>query len=344
MRMLTNTWYMAAWPDEVAHGKLLGRTIANRPVVMFRKQDGTPVALGDRCPHRFAPLHRGRQVADAVQCGYHGLEFGPDGRCIRNPHGGRSKPSAAVVPNYPLTERHGMLWIWIGSKEADETLIPEEFSFVADSRRGHVRGYLHVEANYLLLLDNLMDTSHGLYLHSDSLTTEEMRNEYRQTVTTQNGVVSLLLQQYNVQPPPFWAQALPRGTGSVDLHDCVKGYVPANVVHDIAYSPAGSPPHGEGGASSCSAHMFTPETDTTSHYFFCNSRDYSVQSADVQDRLEKILYRIFGTEDKPMIEAQQRMLGNDDLMQLNPVLLPTDKAAVLMRRHLSDLILQEGAQ
>jgi vanillate O-demethylase monooxygenase subunit len=189
-----------------------------------------------------------------------------------------------------------------------------------------------------------MDTSHGLYLHSDSLTTEEMRNEYRQTVTIQDGVVSLLLQQYSVQPPSFWAQALPQDTGSVDLHDSVRGYLPANVVHDIAYSPAGTPPHSKGGASSCSAHMFTPETDTTSHYFFCNSRDYSVQSAEVQDRLEKTLYHIFGSQDKPMIEAQQRMLGNEELMQLNPVLLPTDKAAVLMRRHLSDLILKESAQ
>ena len=64
---------------------------------------------------------------------------------------------------------------------------------------------------------------------------------------------------------------------------------------------------------------------------------------EVQDRIEKTLYRIFATEDKPMIEAQQKMLGNNDLMHLNPVLLPTDKAAVLMRRHLADLIQKENA-
>src|SRR5258708_6151904 len=213
MPMLTNTWYtwyMAAWPGEVVYGRLLGRTIANRPLVLFRKEDGTPVAMGDRCPHRFAPLHMGRQVGDAIQCGYHGLEFGPDGRCSRNPHGGRSKPSAAVVPTFPIVERHGMLWIWVGPNEASEALIPEAFSFVGDQHRGHARGYIHVAANYLLLLDNLMDTSHGLYLHRGSLTTAEMRHDNRQTAKLENGVGSLLLQQLATEHPACCDAALQR--------------------------------------------------------------------------------------------------------------------------------------
>jgi len=339
--MLTNTWYMAAWPSELVQGKLLGRTIANQPILMFRKQDGTAVALGDRCPHRFAPLHRGRQVGDVVQCGYHGLEFGADGRCSRNPHGGASKPKAATVPVFPIVERHGMVWIWVGTAEADEELISEEFSFVADSRRGHARGYIHVSANYLLLLDNLMDTSHGLYLHPDSLTTEEMRNNYKQTVEMDSGVVSLLLQQFSVKPPAFWAAALPASTKRVDLHDSVRGLIPSNVIHNVAYSAAGHPPYSEGGASSRSAHMFTPESETSSHYFYCNSRDYDVESVEVGNRINEALYRIFSTEDKPMIEAQQRMIGPRELMELKPVLLPTDKAAVLMRRRISDLVSRE---
>jgi phenylpropionate dioxygenase-like ring-hydroxylating dioxygenase large terminal subunit len=59
MTMLKNTWYAAAWADEVVHGKLLGRMFLSEPVVLFRKIDGTPVALSDQCPHRFAPLRRG---------------------------------------------------------------------------------------------------------------------------------------------------------------------------------------------------------------------------------------------------------------------------------------------
>ncbi len=55
---LRNVWYMAAWAEEVGEG-LLSRRIAGRKLVLFRAADGTPVALEDRCPHRFAPLSLG---------------------------------------------------------------------------------------------------------------------------------------------------------------------------------------------------------------------------------------------------------------------------------------------
>jgi vanillate O-demethylase monooxygenase subunit len=87
--------------------------------------------------------------------------------------------------------------------------------------------------------------------------------------------------------------------------------------------------------------MFTPESETASHYFYCNSRDYDVESVEVGNRINEALYRIFSTEDKPMIEAQQRMIGPRELMELKPVLLPTDKAAVLMRRRISNLVSRE---
>jgi vanillate O-demethylase monooxygenase subunit len=89
--------------------------------------------------------------------------------------------------------------------------------------------------------------------------------------------------------------------------------------------------------------MFTPETDTTSHYFYDNSRDYLVDSAETDARIRGLLSRVFGEQDRPMIEAQQRMIGNVDLMSLRPAVLPTDKATVLMRRRLAQLIGREQA-
>ncbi|HZN31013.1 MAG TPA: Rieske 2Fe-2S domain-containing protein, partial [Xanthobacteraceae bacterium] len=59
---LRNAWYVAAWSDDLAEGQLLGRTILKEPVVLYRKSDGSPAALQDRCPHRFAPLHMGKIV------------------------------------------------------------------------------------------------------------------------------------------------------------------------------------------------------------------------------------------------------------------------------------------
>ena len=95
---LGNAWYVAAWSDDLTEGQLLARTILKEPVVLYRKSDGAVVALGDRCPHRFAPLHMGKIVhGDRVQCPYHGLEFDQTGACVLNPHGTRAEIHKADV-------------------------------------------------------------------------------------------------------------------------------------------------------------------------------------------------------------------------------------------------------
>ena len=88
---LRNAWYVAAWSDDLLDGQLLPRTIMKEPIVLYRKSDGKVVALEDRCPHRFAPLHMGKIVnGDCVQCPYHGLEFDASGACVLNPHGAKN--------------------------------------------------------------------------------------------------------------------------------------------------------------------------------------------------------------------------------------------------------------
>jgi vanillate O-demethylase monooxygenase subunit len=81
---LRNYWYVAATDAEISH-KPLGRMILGEPIVLFRAEDGTPVAFEDRCPHRHLPLSMGRLVGDTLQCLYHGLRFGRDGRCVYIP-------------------------------------------------------------------------------------------------------------------------------------------------------------------------------------------------------------------------------------------------------------------
>ena len=340
--MLKNTWYVAGWSDELVQGQLLGRVYLNQPVVLFRQTDGSPVALSDLCPHRFAPLHMGKQIGNVIQCAYHGLEFGADGRCVRNPHG-KSVPAGAKTRRYPLIERYDALWIWPGEGEADESLIPTEFAFLIEEQRAHNRGYIHAKANYLLLLDNLMDVSHALYLHAGSLTTEEMRDGYVPKCEMINGVVDSVIHQQGMTPPPFWAAALPPGTAKTDVRDLTRGHIPSLVMHEMCYSPVGMAPYSEGGVSTRSAHLYTPETDNTTHYFYALSRDFARDNAAVQLRIAEQLRAIFLSEDIPMIEAQQLLIGNRDLMGMRPALLSTDKASVLIRRHLADLIASESS-
>src|SRR5271154_645098 len=110
---IRNSWYVAAIPNEVG-ATPLARTILGDPVVMFRKKDGKVVALRDRCAHRMLPLSLGKVSGDEIQCAYHGFVYDCTGKCVHVP-GLKHVPSIAKVQTYPVIERHGYVWIWMGS-------------------------------------------------------------------------------------------------------------------------------------------------------------------------------------------------------------------------------------
>ena len=92
---LRNFWYVAAYYHEIGR-KPLGRTVLGEPVVLFRKEDGTAVALEDRCVHRHLPLSMGRLVGDTLQCHYHGLRYDRTGACVLVPGQDTIPPGARV--------------------------------------------------------------------------------------------------------------------------------------------------------------------------------------------------------------------------------------------------------
>src|SRR5579885_1747783 len=109
---LQNAWYVAAWDREVGRTPV-ARTILNQPVVLYRKADGTAVALEDRCCHRHLPLSKGMVVADDLRCGYHGLRYDATGACVEIP-GQPQIPPTARVRSYPVVEKWNWVWIWMG--------------------------------------------------------------------------------------------------------------------------------------------------------------------------------------------------------------------------------------
>lgn len=94
---LLNAWYVAALSTDIGPEALFHRKLLDTSVMMYRKLDGTAVAVHDRCPHRFAPLHLGKRDGDDVACVYHGLRFNAEGQCTHNPHGDGRIPKAAVA-------------------------------------------------------------------------------------------------------------------------------------------------------------------------------------------------------------------------------------------------------
>ena len=119
---LRNSWYVAALSSEI-EAKLTARRILGENIVLYRTGNGEPVALEDSCPHRRLPLSRGRLLNNRIECGYHGLQFDRSGQCVAAPTQDRIPPSA-VVRSYPVVDRWGFVWIWMGDAElSDESLI-----------------------------------------------------------------------------------------------------------------------------------------------------------------------------------------------------------------------------
>ena len=93
--------------------------------MLFRNASGQVGALEDCCCHRAAPLSRGELSGDYLACGYHGLKFDINGQCVEVP-GQSMIPRGAKVRSYPVREKWGAVWIWMGEPaKADKSKIPE---------------------------------------------------------------------------------------------------------------------------------------------------------------------------------------------------------------------------
>lgn len=338
MPYLMNTWYVAAWADEVGR-TLLPRQLLGQPVVLYRREDGMPAALADRCPHRFAPLHKGRLVGDQIECAYHGLRFDGGGACTFNPHGNGMIPPRARVASYPLVERHALLWIWLGEPaQADPALIPE-FDFLEDPDFQNVKGYTLAEGHYELMTDNIMDLGHIEFLHPGLLGSDAVRKAQTEITQDGNTVHSNRLTRDEVLPPVLqaWYEA---GERTVQRWLNVRWDPPATMKLTVGVLPEGTLRADAHESQGC--HLMTPATETTTHYFWAQGRNWGARDPAMDALRLESLRKAFDTQDKPMIEAVQRNMGTTDLDSLRPVMLATDGGPVRARRVLRELIAEEA--
>ncbi len=340
---LKNAWYVAAHAGELAGGPL-GRTLLDEPIVLYRASSGAPAALQDRCPHRFAPLSRGRIRGDDLECGYHGLRFNATGACAHNPHG--PIPPRARVRAYPAIERYGYVWYWPGDpSRADPDLLPK-FPFLADPEHFAVTpGYLRVQANYQLIVDNLLDLSHALFLHPHfavpGQTVEQQLQAISTKTVTEGSAVTALRTRVAVPPNAPTREIFGfKAEDLVDSRTHMTWYPPALLSFDLGACLTGTPE--SEGLCIPQAHLITPETELTSHYFFAATRNMRRDDPVAGRKLFDMLDLAFRQQDEPMIEAVQRSMGpTGDLDSLQPILLRTDAAPVMARRTLQRLIADE---
>ncbi len=158
-----NCWYVAATSEEAGRG-LLVRTVLGQPVVIYRLRSGQVAALEDRCPHRSLPFSAGTLSGDEVVCGYHGMVFGPDGRCQRVPSQ-ENVPYGAKARSFPVRDEPPFVWIWLGHPATSTLSDPPALPWLADPGWATFGETMQVDANYLLLHDNALDLTHFPHVH-----------------------------------------------------------------------------------------------------------------------------------------------------------------------------------
>ncbi len=336
---LRNCWYAAGWSKDVGT-TLLARRILDEPVVLFRTEAGDIAALEDRCCHRAAPLSRGMLDGSAVQCGYHGLKFDRSGACVEIP-GQAHIPSDVRVRSYPIVERWNVAWIWMGDPaKADAASIPD-LAWLDDPGWRITPGYLHLNANYQLLTDNLLDLTHVSYLHKRTLAGDPREATTPQNMEILPDGVRAGRWMLGFKPPPLFAAAGNFNT-DVDRWQFATWHPPSVVYLDIGCATAGTgAPQGDRsqGISMWSNHLLTPETATTTHYFFSFARNFGLDD----EALSQLLYegsRETFLEDSELLEAQQRNLDAGSIAGLHNI--RADAAQLQARKMLDSLIAAEA--
>jgi len=332
-----NCWYVPGWSRDFAKDSLNAVTILNKPIVIYRKNDGGLVALQDRCCHRFAPLSLGRIEGDELRCMYHGLKFAPSGRCIEIP--GQPKiPPQACVRSYPIVEKHSCAWIWMGEPSlADETLIPN-FVGVDEPEWAMTPGRMDYNANYMLINDNLLDLSHIAFLHRRSLgATFSPEGVSRPTVTKMAGGVRI---QNWINSGP--SQLVPSiSKGRVDIFQTYDFVIPGVFLLRADIYPEGTAKRFPDGDATdveplhrqftCQA--VTPLTDERTCYFFAYG-PWAKQRQFI-DAFYQLGLKAFN-EDRVMIEAQQKNINLSPTSRMMTIAI--DSGIAQFRRRIDDVI------
>lgn len=344
MKALKNIWYVAAWSNEIT-AEPRKRTILGQPIVLYRTSDGSPVALSNTCPHRFAPLHYGKIVEDKIECPYHGLRFDKTGACVFNPDGDGIVPSAARVRSYPLSERYDATFIWMGDPAlADPSLIPNYPFMEPNSDWRLVSGYLRIEANHRYLIDNLVDVAHVPVLHGDMFNCPEMAKA--KTVVEKEGdavwakrvaVVSALPTLFDV----LWRQTRGDYEGPMDNWADSRWDAPSLISQNTGVALTGSPR--ETGMQTKNCHWVTPETENSSHYFWTIARDFLLDEA-LDEEIRAQSERLFVEQDQWLLEALQANVNDNGLSSLKPMMLPGDVGTVQVRRAYDRMFATEEAE
>jgi phenylpropionate dioxygenase-like ring-hydroxylating dioxygenase large terminal subunit len=143
-------------------------------LLAFRDSEGRLGLIDEFCAHRGVSLWFGRNEESGLRCPYHGWKYDVTGQCVDVP----SEPVESgfckkiKLTSYPLVERGGVLWTYMGPPERQPPLPEWEFATVPDSHRFVAKRTQ--ECNWLQAMEGGIDSSHVSWLHSGELNSDPL--------------------------------------------------------------------------------------------------------------------------------------------------------------------------
>jgi phenylpropionate dioxygenase-like ring-hydroxylating dioxygenase large terminal subunit len=179
--MYINFWYPVCTSEELSDKPIRVRLLKH-DLVAFRGKGGTAAVLSDTCIHRGGSLAGGKCKDDGtIQCPYHGWRFTAAGDCTRIPSLGilAAIPPRAKVDAYPVVERYGLVFAFIGDlAEAERPPIMPIPEYGTAGWRATVVS-LDVDYNYERSIENGLDAAHTEFVHPSMGYQGEREQEYK---------------------------------------------------------------------------------------------------------------------------------------------------------------------
>jgi len=352
-----NCWYVAAMTHELEPGQVMSRMICNIPMALFRSHSGEAGALLDRCPHRLFPLSQGKVEEQGLRCAYHGLVFERDGQCAQIPSQPEI-PANACVTSYPVREEHGLIWVWPGEKsQAASVPLPGfetgegylsglDFSCLDPSDEWGVAGphVIHLNANYMLAVDNLLDLTHTAFVHANTFDNAGVLDSERTVKTVgDQQLIDFFGFKNTMSAPLRTGYILDENVPLFDNYLETRWQAPGVMILVHGAVPEGGDRE-QDGAIVLNTNILTPATERSCHYFWAQSVYRNRGDGKVRD-LWDMMTRAAFAEDEDTLEKQQANLerfGSASMADDVALVLKADKAIVLARRIVSRMMKQEN--
>ncbi len=343
--VIRDQWYVAAYGREVGPD-LLARTILGEPIVLYRTQDGRPVALADRCVHRRFPLsaHPSRLVGDVLVCGYHGFSYDPSGACVAVP-GQTRVPRTARVAGYPVVEQDSFVWVWIGDPALAAGSAPPRAPWLADPAWTTVSGMEPLAARWSLLVDNLMDLSHETYLHAGYIGTPEVAATPIITEVDETArVVRVSRHMADAECPVFYSRSTGI-QGRITRWQDIEYHPPCLYLLHSRVAPVGVLP-GPDGRDEDAFHVevvyaITPSTPGSTYDFWAVARDFALEDEEVSTFLRDS-NRTVVLQDVTALDLLETVVA-DDPPGVQELSITIDTGALAARRMLAGMAEESAA-